>query len=261
MPPQPRLPTSELQGLRRSVEVGAPLDVNVSFVKSANATGVPVIWVHGTPGQAQDWSDYVLDPVPGTFSLALDRPGFGHSGPPGAVTSLERQVAAVAALLPGAGQPAIVVGHSLGGAVAAQLAAQYPERVLALVLLASSLDPGLEVIHPMQYLGKTWPVANLLPRALRNANDELMVFKSELVALEPMLKRITAPTLILHGTLDDLVPFGNVAYMQSRLLGVACLKIVVLEGQNHFLPWNSEPSVREAIAWAVQQGKQQTGRC
>jgi pimeloyl-ACP methyl ester carboxylesterase len=220
-----------------------------------------VIWVHGTPGELDGWSDYVLEPLAGTISIALDRPGFGSSNPQKAVTSLEQQAAAVIALLPAPPQRAVLVGHSLGGAVVAWVAARHPERVRAVVLLASALDPGQEAIHPMQYVGRMWPISAMLPSALRNANEELMVFKGELLALQPLLPLITSPTIIVHGTKDDLVPFANVAYMQSHLTGVKCLKIVVLEGQNHFLPWNSESTVRDAVAWAVSQGGARAAPC
>jgi pimeloyl-ACP methyl ester carboxylesterase len=233
----------------------------VSYVRSAQPGVTTVIWVHGTPGDLDGWSDYVLDPPAGTISIALDRPGFGSSTPQKAVTRLEQQAAAVIALLPAQPQKAVLVGHSLGGAVVAVVAARQPERVSALVLLASALDPGQESIHPMQYLGRMWPLSAMLPSALRNANEELMAFKAELLALQPQLPQITSPTIIVHGTKDDLVPFANVAYMQSHLTGVKCLKTVVLEGQNHFLPWNSEGKVRDAVAWAVLQGSPQGAPC
>jgi pimeloyl-ACP methyl ester carboxylesterase len=91
----------------------------------------------------------------------------------------------------------------------------------------------------------------MLPRELGNANDELMAFKNQLLMLAPMLPMIAAPTVIVHGTKDSLVPFANVAYMQAHLTGARSVKTVVLEGQNHFLPWNSEATVRDAVAWAV----------
>ncbi len=237
------------------------MGATVSYVRSSQPGDVDVIWVHGTPGDLDGWSDYVLDPLAGTISIALDRPGFGSSEPQNAVTPLEQQAAAVVALLPPPPQRAVLVGHSLGGAVVAWVAARHPERVRALVLLASALDPAQESIHPVQYLGRMWPVSAMLPRALRNANEELMVFKGELLALQPLLPLITSPVIIVHGTKDDLVPFANVAYMQSRMTGVKCLKTVVLEGQNHFLPWNSESTVRGAIAWAVSQGSLQAAPC
>ena len=260
-PPSPRMAASGLQELRHSMPVGAPLGETVSFVKSKKPDALTVIWVHGTPGSAEGWSDYVQEPLEATVSIALDRPGFGQSGPETAVVSLEQQAAAVAALFPPAPQQVILVGHSLGGAVVAYAAARYPERVAALVLLASSLDPAQEAIHPMQYVGRAWPIAPMLPRALRNANEELMVFKPQLMLLQPMLSAITAPTIIVHGTKDDLVPFANVAYMQSHLTGARCVKTVVLEGQNHFLPWNSEPTVRNAVRWAVGQASAPGAGC
>lgn len=260
-PPKSRLDVAGLQGLRANTGWGAAPQATVSYLHSANAAGVQVVWVHGTPGEAQGWSDYVLEPVPGTVSVALDRPGFGHSAPEGPVTSLERQADAVVALFAPPPQRVVVVGHSLGGAVAAMVAARNPQRVSALVLLAASLDPAQEVIHPMQYVGRAWPVVSMLPRALRNANEELMDLKPELQALQALLPLITAPTIIVHGTRDTLVPFANVAYMQSHLRGASCVKTVVLEGQNHFLPWNSETTVREAVAWAASQGTADAAPC
>jgi pimeloyl-ACP methyl ester carboxylesterase len=249
-PPKPRLPAKDTQALRQTLQADVPLGVDISYLQSGE--GTRVIFMHGTPGSATGWSDYVLEPVAGTQSLALDRPGFGSSGPEGAVTSLAAQAAAVVALLPRDGSRAVLVGHSLGGAVAAWVAAEYPQRVASLVLLASSLDPAQEAIHPMQHVGSTWLIRTMLPRSLRNANDELMAFKAELEALAPRLAAITVPTIIVHGTKDDLVPFANVAYMQSKLTQVRCIKIMVMQDQNHFLPWNSEATVRQALQWALQ---------
>lgn len=260
-PPKSRLDVAGLQSRRASTSWGEAPQTTISYLRSAGAAEVQVVWVHGTPGDAQGWSDYVLEPVPGTVSVALDRPGFGQSEPQGPVTSLERQADAVVALFPPAPQRVVVVGHSLGGAVAALVAARNPQRVRALVLLAASLDPAQEVIHPMQYVGRAWPIANLLPRALRNANEELMALKPELLALQALLPLITAPTIIVHGTRDDLVPFANVAYMQSHLRAASCVKTVVLQGQNHFLPWNSETTVREAVVWAATQGTTVAAPC
>jgi len=43
---------------------------------------------------------------------------------------------------------------------------------------------------------------------------------------------------------------ANVAFMQARLSGARCVKTMLLEGRNHFLPWNSAAKVREAISMA-----------
>lgn len=69
--------------------------------------------------------------------------------------------------------------------------------------------------------------------------------------LVPALPRITAKVVIAHGTTDDLIPVANVTFMRAHLTGARCVKTVLLEGQNHSLPWNSEATVREAIRVAM----------
>lgn len=251
-PPGPRAPEAATTALRSRVAVAAPLDAEVSVLRAGDARGPRVILVHGTPGSASGWADYLVNPPPGVEVVALDRPGFGESGPAGAMTSLAQQAAAVRALLPRDGRPVVLLGHSLGGPVVARVAADEPGRVTALVLLAASLDPALEEIHPMQHVGAWAPVRALLPRAIRNANSELMALKPELEALATALPAIRAKVVIVHGTADDLVPVANVPFMQARLTGARCVQTVLLEGANHFLPWNAEARVREALAMALE---------
>ena len=249
----PNIPRTNLEHLRHDTQAGEPLQSKLSYLKSAQHTGTPVVYVHGTPGTAQAWANYVEQPVDQTYSIALDRPGFGQSAPARAFTSLREQAAAVLAVMPKDGRPVVLVGHSLGGPVVAHVAAEHPNRVKALVLVAASLDPAQEKIHPLQPLGTIWPFRAMLPDKLRNSNDELLTLKAELLQLAPLLKNISAPTMIIHGTKDNLVPFENLAYIQTQLTQARRINTMVLKDQNHFLPWNSEPAVREAIAWAIEQ--------
>ena len=253
-PPGPVAAEAATNALRAEMAVGAPLFATLSYLHAGDHQGTRVILVHGTPGSATAWSDYLLSPPPGTEVLALDRPGFGRSGPAGAMPSLADQAAAVLALMPADGRPVLLLGHSLGGPIVARVAADHPERVAGLVLLAASLDPALEAIHPLQRVGAWGLVKLLLPRMLRNANAELMALQPELQALAKALPRITAKVVIVHGTQDDLVPVANVAFMQAHLTGARCVKTVLLQGQNHFLPWNSAAVVREAIQTAMELG-------
>lgn len=250
-PPGPKSPADALESSRASLRVEACSGFRISYLRAGDLNGMPVILVHGTPGEATGWIDYLAKPMPGANIMALDRPGFGSSEPDGAVSDLSCQAAAVAALFPVDGRKVVLVGHSLGGAVVAWAAAQYPDRMQGVVFLASSLDPAQESIHPMQYVGENFMVSWMLPRAMRNANTELMAFKPQLDRLAPMLKQITAPVVIVHGTKDDLVPFENVAYMQQMLTKARCVETIVLDGQNHFLPWNSEATVRKAMQIAI----------
>ncbi len=251
-PPGPRVAEGSTEARRAHIQLNVPLSISVSYLRSGDATGPRVILVHGTPGSATGWNDYIAAPPAGLEVVAIDRPGFGRSGPTGAVISLADQAAAVFALLPQDGRAVVLLGHSLGGPVVARVAADHPERVSALVLLAASLDPAQESIHPMQHVGTWGPVEKMLPRAIRNANAELMALKPELEALRPLLARITAKVVIVHGTQDNLVPVANVKFMQAELTGARCVKTVLLEGVNHFLPWNSEPVVRDALRMALE---------
>lgn len=251
-PPGPMAPPAAVAGLRHQRVLPGPPALTLSYLSSPATDGPLVVMVHGTPGSAEVWTDYLLAPPQGVQVLAVDRPGFGHSGPDGALPSLADQAAAVWALLPTDSRPVVLLGHSMGGPVVARVAADHPASVQALVLLAAAMDPALETIHPMQHLGAWGPVRHWLPRAIRNANAELMALKPELDDLALRLPHITAKVVIVHGTLDDLVPVANVPYMQDRLRGAACVHTVLLPGQNHFLPWNAVTTVNEAVRLALE---------
>ena len=237
--------------MRKAVDVGAPVGTHVSYLRAGTAGARRLILVHGTPGQARQWADYLVEPPPHLEVLALDRPGFGESGPRAALPSLPAQAAAVSALLGPRERPSILLGHSLGGSVVAEVAALHPDRVAAVIFLAAAVDPDLERIHPLQHVATLAPVRMLLGRTLRNANAELIGLKPDLEQLAPRLAMIRAPVLIVHGTADDRVPFANVAYLHRTLTGASRVETIVLERANHFLPWNAADVVREAISRAA----------
>lgn len=95
-----------------------------------------LVLLHGQPGTAADWQ-HVIAMLPEQISaVALDRPGHGSSRKAGG--GLDVNVAAVIDELDARGiDRAVFVGHSYGGGVALSVAARAPERVEALVLLAS----------------------------------------------------------------------------------------------------------------------------
>lgn len=251
-PQRLRHASADLSSMRKTVAVGRPLEARVSYLRAGPADARRLILVHGTPGEANQWRDYLVEPPRDLEVVALDRPGFGHSGPSGAVVSLEAQAMAVAALLSPGDRTNILLGHSLGGPVVAQVAAMYPERIAAIVLLAAAVDPELERIQPLQRIGARAPVRHLLGRRLRNANAELLTLKSNLERLAPQLEKVRAPVLIVHGTADDRVPFSNVAYLQRMLTSARQVETVALEGADHFLPWSAAETVRKVIYRAVE---------
>lgn len=223
--------------------------LTVSMVSRGPKAARRIIFIHGTPGSALAWERYIAAPPPGVEAIAIDRPGFGATLPVGAVTSLRAQAAAIAPLLVRRdGHLPILVGHSLGGPIAAQVAVDNPGRVGGLLILAGSFDPAVEETWAIQYAGE-WPlIRSILPTALRSANRELMALKPELEALAPRLAALRCPVRVIHGTKDDNVPYSNVAFLRAQLPATADFALTTLPGQNHFIVWNEEPRVRAVLA-------------
>lgn len=99
--------------------------------------GAVVVLVHGQPGAGGDWSALAALLSKDHRVLAPDRPGWG--GDPRAATGLKANAEALEELLRAVDvkSPVTVVGHSLGGGVALELALSHPGRVGALVLIGS----------------------------------------------------------------------------------------------------------------------------
>lgn len=94
--------------------------------------GEPLVLLHGLLDSSEGWTR-LCEQLGG---VAFDLPGFGHSDPParGSIAGYAADVAEGLEML-GVNRMTLV-GHSLGGAVAAALAELMPHRVTALVLLA-----------------------------------------------------------------------------------------------------------------------------
>lgn len=110
--------------------------ISVRHARRGPASGVPVLFLHGYGGDLGNWL-FNLDALAAVAPvIALDLPGHGQSDPrlPGA--SLADLTAFVAAFLAKIGVDRVhVVGHSLGGAIGAQLALDHPARVASLALI------------------------------------------------------------------------------------------------------------------------------
>lgn len=255
-PPGPKSAPERIASIPRSALPGGK-GTTLSVLTGGDPQGRPVLLVHGTPGSAKAWADWLLDPPPGFFFCAVDRPGYGDTAPQAAMTDIADQAAALSPLLDrlgrdgwGSGQP-LVLGHSLGGPIAVLLALDRQDRVGGLVVAAGSLDPALEEVHWVQPIARHWLVRWLVPDRLLTANEELLDLKAGLERLAPRLPGLITPTVIVHGTLDDLVPFANVAYMRRAWERHSRLALRSLDGVNHFLPWNSSGDLVAALRQAL----------
>lgn len=128
-----RLPADWRIGLEPEPVLGGEMLV----VQAGSAQDPPLLLVHGL-GQ-NGFTDWL--PVMGTLArrhyvLAVDLPGFGYSSTPQAKLSPTQLARVLDAMLARRQLgPLVVVGHSMGGALALRLAADFPHRVASLVVV------------------------------------------------------------------------------------------------------------------------------
>lgn len=114
----------------------------------AGRDGFPLVLLHGTGESAIDWA-WVIPSLADTYRVyAPDLPGSGDSSKPACDYSLEFYIRfAINFLNALAIEQAVLVGNSLGGLIALQVALSHPERVAALGLVDSA---GLgEAVNPL----------------------------------------------------------------------------------------------------------------
>lgn len=269
-------------------EVQRGADGRRSRTIAAGTPGAPLaVLIHGLGGEAENFTR-VIPLLDGWRVLAPDRAGAGRSdpAPPGKAT-LAAQAARIAALIEAEGAgPAVVFGHSLGAAVALQLAADRPDLVGGLVLsgglsrpshlglarpmarlallpplreaLSRTLGPTAILLtapyfawacfspHPMPRGFLRWGGAALLgqPRALSSAWRDIGVVATCIGALQARLPAITAPTVVLHGAKDRILP-PHVGRHAADTLPNARLQIV--DDAGHMLPVTHPQACADAI--------------
>jgi len=222
----------------------------VSAGRSEPAAPPParVLFVHGSPGTWDAWKTWLEDAELRDRArlVAADRPGFGGSERGTAEPSLARQVAALAAILDSEpGPPAIVVGHSLGGPIAARLAMDRPDLVAGLVLVAPSIDPALEKRRWYNVAASLALVQLFLPVDWTTSNRELWPLKRELEAMMPKWESIAAPVIVIQGEEDDLVPPGNADFAERMM--PSNVDVRRIPGEGHFVLWRQPRTVSAAI--------------
>ncbi|MEI4271594.1 alpha/beta fold hydrolase [Klenkia sp. LSe6-5] len=108
--------------------------------RTVGEEGPRVVFVHGLFGQGRNWTTVarrLADPTsdgPGHRVTLVDLPNHGHSPWTDRVDYVD-MAGAVADLLEGFGEPVTLVGHSMGGKVAMQLALRRPELLRGLVVV------------------------------------------------------------------------------------------------------------------------------
>ena len=119
--------------------------------------GAPVVFVHGFGASLYSWRKTLPAVVAAGYrAIAFDNRGFGFSGKPAGGYDNAAYARLLVALLDSLGiSSAVLVGHSMGGAIVAEVALALPDRVRGLVLI----DPaGYGIRLPGVLKVARWPV-------------------------------------------------------------------------------------------------------
>jgi pimeloyl-ACP methyl ester carboxylesterase len=245
-------------------------DVKLDYERSGNTDGPPLLLIMGMSGTALHWGEPFLALLREDFDvIAYDHRGVGASSHlDGPVTI--RQMADDAAALLGALEldTTHVMGISMGGMIAQELALNHAGRVRTLTLGCTYCGgPGSELspVSTMQKLQAAFASGDR-EQALRAgweinvspamaADEEAYAAFREIgnrraVAVPVILQQLQAcaahdtyerlpalgdlPTLVIHGTADELLPAQNGRVIASRIPGS---QLEIFDGVGHMFVW------------------------
>lgn len=249
--------------------------MSLAFARSG-PPGRPVILLHGIGGGKAIWAGSVAALAAAGFdAIAIDLPGYGDSRTlaPGGMPPMAQ---AVLGTLDALGLTrAALIGHSMGGMVAQELAAVAPERVAAMVLACTSPAFGkadgawqaqfvAERLKPLDAgLGMPGLAAALVPPMLGPAAEPAGValatrvmaavpeatYRAVLAAIVAFDRRaalpmIRVPTLCLAGSHDPTAPPKVLRGMAERIPGA---RYVELAGAGHIANVEAPAAFDDAV--------------
>jgi pimeloyl-ACP methyl ester carboxylesterase len=224
--------------------------------------GVPVFLIHGHPFDCSSWSPQLQASSPGYRLIAPDLRNFGETtspNPPAAFADYARDLLALADEL--GIDKFVVAGLSMGGQIALEVAAGYPERLLGLVLcdtfaqldtpekkagryaLAERLDRegmagyAVEVL-PKMVCAKTLAekpqtasaLLGMMQRCPPAGASAAIRVRCERRDYLPILPAIEVPTLIVVGEQDQFTPVADAQLMHAAIRNST---LVVLDDAGH----------------------------
>jgi 3-oxoadipate enol-lactonase len=247
--------------------------VSVRIAWEASGEGPPLLLVHGLGYTRHGWGP-LPDMLADTFRVVTyDNRGIGESDiPEGPYTTVELAADAVRVLDEAGLRSAHVVGTSLGGMVAQEIAVRHPERVDKLVLACTTPGGAAAFPLPQATLDLVARMPTLAPHeALRLAVENALADGAEEALIEEIfayrvahppdpagwqaqaaagathavdgrLGDIRAETLVLHGTGDKVVDVRNAQLLAGAIAGS---RVELFDGAGHLFFWERpEETVR-----------------
>ncbi|HEY2767092.1 MAG TPA: alpha/beta hydrolase [Solirubrobacteraceae bacterium] len=241
-------------------------EVKLSYERSGS--GPPLLLIMGMSGTFSHWRQSFIDLLRSEFEVIVyDHRGVGESSPLEGELTIARLAQDAAALLSGLEiDSAHVLGISMGGMVAQELALAHPERIRTLALGCTYCGgPGSSLTSPeviqrlaqgmssgdrAQAVRTAWEV-NVAPSFADTDAWEIFreigmrravavpVILAQMQACaahdtSARLHQLTMPTVIVHGTADQIIPVEN-AHLIHRLISDSRLEI--LDGVGHLFFW------------------------
>ena len=229
----------------------------------------PLLLIHGAGGSHLDWPAE-LRRLPEASALAPDLPGHGRSKGTGR-TSVGAYAADMVTLLDALKlEQVIILGFSMGAAVALMLALHHKARVAGLILLGAGAqirvnpaiisglqddrDKWLRTLIDWQWAeGAGEQVKRLSLRRLSETDPTVLLNDYKVVDgfdVRDRLVQIHTPTQIIGGSADRMIPF-----VQSEALhaGIAGSKLVKIEGGGHLMALEQPQTVADALqSWLME---------
>ncbi|MDP1551698.1 MAG: alpha/beta hydrolase [Methanobacteriaceae archaeon] len=230
--------------------------------------GTPLVFIHGLSDDLIFWDPIIPELSKHYHTLAIDLRGHGKSPKPETPYSIKIFSEDVYNFLKSQKiEKAHLIGFSMGGAIAQQIALKHPEMVFSLVLMSSFsfLDSNLK--HKLQSLknslingGFDSFFDEMLPLAIKpqliQQNKSLLVevkklkIKTESVSaiinsidacldfnIKPDLNKILKPVLIVSGEDDSLIN-QDMAEKTNKLIKYSKLKFIENTAHNILIPQN-----------------------
>jgi pimeloyl-ACP methyl ester carboxylesterase len=224
---------------------------------------VVLLLVHGAGSSHLDWPPE-LRRLGDTAVFALDLPGHGHAPPPGR-ESIEAYAEVVHQFVQVVGLTRVVLlGHSMGGAIAQKVGADNPAWLAGLVLVGTAAQLPVSPAILAQISSDYGAVVSFLeryqwspeaPEELRALSRERLLGNDTAVVLSdftacnhfdgrPLLGQIRVPTLIIGGTKDKMTPFAG---SEALAQGIAGSRLLALTGAGHFMTLERGEEVATAV--------------